>query len=95
MDSGIDSDSVKVTTVVGVDRAVAFYIFMHEVDFWRKRGPRYRVDPSRGSCMTFEPHVGGRFLEVYVRTRAISSSTAKCSPGSRTSASYSSCAGAT
>ena len=54
MDSGIDSDSVKVTTVVGVDRAAAFYIFMHEVDFWRKRGPRYRVDPSRGSCMTFE-----------------------------------------
>ena len=65
MDSGIDSDSVKVTTVVGVDRAAAFYIFTQEVDFWWKRGPRYRVDPSRGSYMTFEPHVGGRFLEVY------------------------------
>ncbi len=65
MDSGIDSDSVKVTTVVGVDCAAAFYIFTEEVDFWWKRGPRYRVDPSRGSCMVFEPHVGGRFLEVY------------------------------
>ena len=61
----VDSDSVKVTTVVGVDRATAFHVFTEEVDFWWKRGPRFRVDPSRASTMRFEPHVGGRFLEVY------------------------------
>ena len=61
----VDSDSVTVTTVLAVDRATAFYVFTEEVDFWWKRGPRFRVDPSRPSTMRFEPRVGGRFLEVY------------------------------
>ncbi len=61
----IAPDSVRVTSVVGVDPATAFEIFTEEIDAWWKTGPRYRVQPERKSLMRFESGVGGRLLEVY------------------------------
>lgn len=58
-------EAVSVTTVVGVEPAVAFRIFTEELDAWWKTGPRYRVHPERKSVMRLEPGVGGRLLEVY------------------------------
>jgi uncharacterized protein YndB with AHSA1/START domain len=59
------ADAVRVTTVVALDPAAAFHVFTAEVDAWWRRGPMYRFRTDRSGTMRFEPHVGGRLLEVY------------------------------
>jgi uncharacterized protein YndB with AHSA1/START domain len=57
--------SVRVTVYVAVDPETAFTVFTAEVDAWYKRGPNTFADPKEAVGMRFEPHVGGRFLEVH------------------------------
>lgn len=57
-------DSVHVTTVVALAPAEAFEVFTAEVDAWWRRGPRFRHGQDVASTMRFEPHEGGRLLEI-------------------------------
>ncbi|GIJ44649.1 hypothetical protein Val02_15350 [Virgisporangium aliadipatigenens] len=50
---------------VAVDPKTAFDVFTADIGIWWKRGTHYWVDPERGQAMRFEPHVGGRLVEVY------------------------------
>jgi hypothetical protein len=57
--------SVRVAVDVDVDPSTAFYVFTEEIDSWYKRGPHTFADPKRAVAIRFEPHVGGRLIEVY------------------------------
>jgi Activator of Hsp90 ATPase homolog 1-like protein len=59
--------SVRVSIVVDVDPETAFSVFTDEIDAWYKRGPHTFYDASRALAVRFEPHVGGRLIEVYDR----------------------------
>jgi uncharacterized protein YndB with AHSA1/START domain len=43
----------------------AFDIFTRDISTWWKRGTRYWNDAARGRGLCFEPHAGGRLLEVH------------------------------
>ena len=51
--------------VVAVDRARAFEAFTTEINNWWKKDSPFWMDKDRRLGLRFEPHVGGRFLEVY------------------------------
>lgn len=59
------ADGITVSTLVAVDPATAFAVFIDEVDVWWRRGPKYRTRPGSMSTMRFEPGVGGRLVEVF------------------------------
>ena len=50
---------------VNCDPQKAFDVFTKEIGRWWKRGTHYWIDPERGRELRFEPHVGGRLIEVY------------------------------
>jgi uncharacterized protein YndB with AHSA1/START domain len=50
---------------VACDPQKAFAIFTEDIGTWWRRGTHYWIDPERGLAMRFEPHVGGRLIEVY------------------------------
>lgn len=56
---------VTVSVEVGVDPATAFEVFTAEIDRWYVRGPYSWMDAERAVAIRFEPHVGGRLLEVW------------------------------
>jgi hypothetical protein len=58
---------VRVTIDVGVDPVTAFDVFTAEIDTWYKRGRHTFFAPEKALGIRFEPHVGGRLLEVYDR----------------------------
>jgi uncharacterized protein YndB with AHSA1/START domain len=49
---------------VPCDPDTAFGIFTADIGIWWKRGTRYWNDSVKGREMRFEPHVGGRLIEV-------------------------------
>jgi uncharacterized protein YndB with AHSA1/START domain len=53
------------TVDVPIDPADAFQVFTGEIDSWYGRGPYSWNDPNRAVGIRFEPHVGGRWLEVW------------------------------
>jgi uncharacterized protein YndB with AHSA1/START domain len=59
------TDSVTVSVHVPVDPAAAFEVFTDEIDSWYQRGPHSWRFPDRAVGIRFEPHVGGRLLEVH------------------------------
>jgi uncharacterized protein YndB with AHSA1/START domain len=59
------SPDVVRTVDVAVDPATAFEVFTAEIDAWYARGPYSWHDPDRAIGIRFEPHVGGRWLEVH------------------------------
>jgi uncharacterized protein YndB with AHSA1/START domain len=65
----IDTDRVRVTTIVAVDPQSAFEMFTEEVDLWWRRDPRFRnMDTDR--TLAFEPGPGGR-LVAYQESGAV------------------------
>ena len=56
---------VRVSIDVQVDPETAFRVFTEEIDAWYKRGRHTFYEPDRAIGITFEPHVGGRLVEVY------------------------------
>lgn len=61
----IRRDRVHATTLVDVEPDVAFEIFTVEIDAWWGKGPRFRPGLEGKGVLRFEPHVGGRLLEIY------------------------------
>jgi uncharacterized protein YndB with AHSA1/START domain len=57
--------SVRVSIDVALDPASAFEVFTAEIDAWYKRDRHTLRDASRTVAIRFEPHVGGRLLDVY------------------------------
>jgi uncharacterized protein YndB with AHSA1/START domain len=53
------------TVEVPCDPKDAFTAFTEQIGAWWRRGTRYWNDPERGVSVRFEPHVGGRLIEVY------------------------------
>jgi uncharacterized protein YndB with AHSA1/START domain len=51
--------------VVDATPADAFAMFTDEIGLWWRTGTRYWNDAERGKTVRIEPHVGGRFVEVY------------------------------
>ena len=51
--------------VVAVDPDRAFEAFTAEIDKWWKKDSPFWMDKDRRLGLRFEPHVGGRFIEVY------------------------------
>jgi uncharacterized protein YndB with AHSA1/START domain len=51
--------------VVAVDPDRAFEAFTAEIDNWWKKDSPFWNDKDRRIGIRFEPHVGGRFIEVY------------------------------
>lgn len=43
----------------------AFRLFTEEIGLWWRRGTPYWNDTARGLSVRIEPHVGGRFVEIY------------------------------
>lgn len=57
---------VRARTRANASVARTFEAFTAEVDAWWRRGPRFRFDPDgREGVLTFEPRVGGRFVERF------------------------------
>jgi hypothetical protein len=57
--------SISTSVDVELDPETAFEVFVEEIDVWY-RVERFTVaDFSRTVAIRFEPHVGGRFLDVY------------------------------
>jgi uncharacterized protein YndB with AHSA1/START domain len=50
---------------VACDPETAFTVFTTEIGTWWKRGTPYWNDAERGRRLRFEPHVGGRLVEVH------------------------------
>lgn len=50
---------------VPCDPDTAFEIFTRDIGMWWKRGTNYWNDPANGQALRFEPHVGGRLVEVH------------------------------
>ncbi len=50
---------------VPLDSQKAFDLFTVGINAWWKRGTHYWNDRERARGLRFEPHVGGRFIEVY------------------------------
>ena len=59
--SAADADAVTVTTVVAVNPATAFAVFVEDVELWWRRGPRFRAGAG---AMRFDAGPRGRLLEV-------------------------------
>jgi len=51
--------------VVAVDPERAFEAFTSEINRWWKLDSPFWNDKERRTAIRFEPHVGGRFIEVY------------------------------
>jgi hypothetical protein len=64
-----EPDQIRAITTVAVDPASALQVFTHEVDLWWKRGPKHRFGRGRDGRLRFEPHVGGRLMEVFDEAR--------------------------
>ncbi len=64
--SGIGTATASVE--VSCDPKAAFTAFTEEIGVWWRRGTYYWNDPERGVSLRFEPHVGGRLIEVYDAT---------------------------
>lgn len=54
---------ILVSTSLTVPPAIAFEIFVGEIDRWWRPGPYFWNDPARAVGMHFERGVGGRWLE--------------------------------
>jgi uncharacterized protein YndB with AHSA1/START domain len=61
--SGIGTATASVE--VSCDPKTAFTVFTEEIADWWRRGTMYWSDAERGLALRFEPHVGGRLIEVY------------------------------
>jgi hypothetical protein len=57
-----------VSVEVEVDPATAFAVFTDEIDAWYKKDRHTLADHTRTVALRFEPHVGGRLLDVYDAT---------------------------
>ena len=65
MSAATESAVSGAEVVVAVDPARAFEAFTAEIDNWWKKDSPFWMDKDRRLGLRFEPHVGGRFLEVY------------------------------
>jgi uncharacterized protein YndB with AHSA1/START domain len=67
MSTGTAGAAGTATAAVEVpcDPDKAFSIFTADIGTWWRRGTYYWIDPERGLSLRFEPHVGGRLIEVY------------------------------
>ncbi len=59
------SDSVRVSVRVAVSPDVAFDLFTREIDSWYRVDPDTLPDITRTAAIRFEPHVGGRLIDVH------------------------------
>jgi len=50
---------------VRCDPDTAFALFTSDIGTWWKRGTNYWNDAASGQALRFEPHVGGRLVEVH------------------------------
>jgi hypothetical protein len=57
--------AARAEIVVDASPEEAFAIFADEIGLWWRRDTPYWNDRERGLSIRIEPHVGGRFLEVY------------------------------
>jgi len=55
--------TAEVVVAVGPERA--FEAFTNEINRWWKKDSPFWNDKNRRLGLRFEPHVGGRFIEVY------------------------------
>jgi uncharacterized protein YndB with AHSA1/START domain len=59
----VSTATATVEVPCGLDRA--FDIFTRDIGTWWKRGTPYWNDSDQGKELRFEPHVGGRLIEVH------------------------------
>lgn len=59
------SDSVTASVEVAVSPDVAFDVFTQEIDSWYRVDPDTLPDVTRTAAIRFEPHVGGRLIDVH------------------------------
>jgi hypothetical protein len=59
------SDSVSKSIEVAVSPAVAFDVFTREIDAWFRVDRDTLPDITRTAAIRFEPHLGGRLLDVH------------------------------
>jgi uncharacterized protein YndB with AHSA1/START domain len=61
----VSTPTAVASVEVPCDPDTAFAVFTADIGTWWKRGTWYWNDPERGQQLRFEPHVGGRLIEVY------------------------------
>jgi uncharacterized protein YndB with AHSA1/START domain len=61
----VAGDRARAMATVAVAPEVAFRLFTEQMDFWWRRGRRYRVAPGDRGLMAMEPGVGGRVFESW------------------------------
>jgi uncharacterized protein YndB with AHSA1/START domain len=57
--------AARAEVVVSASPEEAFEIFTSEIGLWWRRDTPYWNDAERGLSIRIEPHVGGRFIEVW------------------------------
>ena len=62
------TSAVRQSVEVSTTPAKAFDLWTAGINQWWKRGSHYWNDGKRARGLRFEPHVGGRFIEVYDET---------------------------
>jgi hypothetical protein len=62
----MNADATATVAVrVDVAREDAFALFVHEVDAWWRRGPKFRHGRGDAARITIEPHLHGRVVETW------------------------------
>ena len=59
------SDSVTTSVEVAVAPVVAFDVFTRDIDAWYRVDAEALPDITRTGAIRFEPHLGGRLLDVH------------------------------
>ena len=57
--------AAEATIDVPLDPMAAFDLYTRGIDRWWRLGTYYWNDGARAKGLRFEPHAGGRFIEVY------------------------------
>ncbi len=65
MSAASKADQARVMVVVAAEPAVAFDVFVHEIDQWWRQGLKYRVAGQRRGVVHLEGKVGGRLFETF------------------------------
>ena len=60
----MSDDVVSVSMIVAALPAEAYRIFVDDIDRWWNRRARGRLSTGRTGTLTFEPRLGGRFIEA-------------------------------
>ncbi len=61
----IAGDEVRATVSIALPIDATFRVFTEEVDFWWRRGRRFRNAPGERGIVCIEPGVGGRLFESF------------------------------